>query len=145
MTYTAVINLIVAPVIDFERVKSSGTEMMKEAFCGKSGDTSDGLLCTLNNIGLGPAIDLHSFIQNPFVQDPLERRQRFDFGTLAVEGKTEEMKLSLNQDAKRIALVAYYKDIYGRTLESSREVKSDEVKGWQLGPLQTRLMGEEKK
>ena len=52
--------------------------------------------------------------------------------------------LSLNQDDKRTALVACYRGVYVHTLESSREVKSDEVKGWQLGPLQTRLIGEDK-
>jgi len=134
----------VRPVIDIQR-EPRDEDKLPEAVAGKSGDTSRGLVCVLRNIGLGPAIDMHSFVQNPFVQNPSDRRQRFEFGTLAAGEKSVlTMSLSLEQEDSRIALVVYYKDVYGRTFESSREVRPDEEKSWQVSPLQIRLIEESK-
>ena len=124
----------VRPVIDIRR-EPRDEDKLPEAYAGKSGDTSRGLMCVFRNIGLGPAIDIHSFVQNPFVQNSSDRRQRFEFGTLATGEKSVlTMSLSLEHDGRK-ALVAYYNDVYGRAFESSREVRPDEEKGWQLGPL----------
>ena len=132
----------VRPVIDIQR-EPRDEDKLPEAVAGKSGDTSRGLVCVLRNIGLGPAIDMHSFVQNPFVQNPSDRRQRFEFGTLAAGEKSVlTMSLSLEQEDSRIALVVYCKDVYGRTFESSREVRPDEEKSWQVSPLQIRLIEE---
>ena len=128
----------VRPVIDIYRDQTD-EDKLPEAFAGKSGDTSRGLACVLHNIGLGPAIDLYSFVQNPFSG----KRQHYDFGTIATGEKTPKMNLSVKQKDGRMALLAYYKDVYGRAFESSREVSSDKEKGWQLGPLKIRPVMED--
>jgi len=124
----------VRPVIDIQR-EPWDEDKIPEALDGKSGDTCRGFACVLHNIGLGPAIDMHSFVQNPFVQNHSDRRQRFEFGTLATREKTNKMNLSVKQGDGRMALLAYYKDVYERAFESSREVSFDKEKGLQLGPL----------
>jgi hypothetical protein len=123
----------VRPVIDIYR-DPADEDKMQEALEGTSGDASRGLSCVLKNIGLGPAIDVYSFVQNPFSGE----RQRHEFGTLAIGEITFRMKLSLIYEDKPLALVAYYRDVYGRAFVSIREVSADEKKGWQIGPLQTR-------
>jgi len=105
-----------------------------EANAALSEDTSHGLSCILHNIGVGPAIDVHSFIQHP------ERgRLPWNFVTLAAGGKTERKNFSLKHETNRMALVAYYKDIYDQVFESSREVSIDKVGNakWEIGPLKT--------
>lgn len=105
-----------------------------EANAALSEDTSHGLSCILHNIGVGPAIDVHSFIQHP------ERgRLPWNFVTLAAGGKTERKNFSLKHENNRMALVAYYKDIYDQVFESSREVSIDKVGNakWEIGPLKT--------
>jgi len=127
----------VRPVIDIQR---RGGDKIREGLAAKAEEYSYGLSCILHNIGLGPATDIYSFVQNPFSDE----RQRFEFGTLAAGGKAEEMRLSLDQEDNQKALVAYYKDVYGRTFESSREVRADrEHQSWELGPLRIRLIEED--
>ena len=128
----------VRPVIDIER-KPRDEDKMAEAIAASEGNTSRGLSCVLHNIGLGPAIDLYSFVQNPSSGE----RQRHDFGTLAKEGETYNMNLSVKQEDDRMALVSYYKDVYGRLFESSRGVVVDKNKGWIIGPLQIRPVTED--
>ena len=127
----------VRPVIDIYR-DPTDEDKLPEAFAATKGDASRGLACVLCNIGLGPAIDMYSFVQNPFIQNPSDGRQRFEFGTLATGEKTHKMNLSVKQEDGRMALLAYYKDVYERAFESSREVSADKEKGWQLGPLKIR-------
>lgn len=123
------------PVIDIQRL---GGDQLSEAFAAESENYAYGLSCILHNIGLGPAIDMYSFIQPP-KGDP----QRYDYGILAAKDKTNPMQLSLNHKDNRKALVAYYKDLYGRIFESNREVRADKKsKGWGLGPLKIRLVEE---
>jgi len=121
------------PVIDIYRDQAM-EDKMPEALEGTTGDASRGLSCVLKSIGLGPAIDVYSFIQNPFSGE----RQRHEFGTLAIGEMTFRMKLSLIHEGNPLALVAHYKDVYGRAFVSKREVSTDKKKGWQIGPLQTR-------
>jgi len=128
----------VRPVIDIER-KPRDEDKMAEAIAASEGNTSRGLSCVLHNIGLGPAIDLYSFVQNPFSGE----RQRHDFGTLAKEAETYNMNLSVKQEGDRMALVSYYKDVYGRLFESSRGVVVDKNKGWIIDPLRIRQVRED--
>ncbi len=132
----------VRPVVDIKRdtAKADLDRRTLEALAASSEEAANGLSCILHNIGLGPAIDLRSFIQTP---TPPHERRPWEFGTLASGGKTERMNLSLRDEDDRMALVVYYKDVHGRTFESSREVSIDKEKGWQLGPLQIRLLEEE--
>ena len=124
------------PVIDIQRdidVADVARQTL-EANAALSEDTSHGLSCILHNIGVGPAIDVHSFIQHP------ERgRLRWDFGTLAMGGKTERMIFSIKHENNRMALVAYYRDIYDQVFESSRDVSINKVGNpkWEIGPLKT--------
>lgn len=120
----------VRPVIDIQRDQWD-EDKISEAIAASDGDTSSGLSCALHNIGLGPALDVYSFVKNPFSGG----RQHHDFGTLATGEKTYKMNLSAKQADGRIALLAYYKDVYGRAFESSREVSVDKEKGWEIGPL----------
>ncbi len=126
----------VRPVIDIQRdidVADVARQTL-EANAALSKDTSHGLSCILHNIGVGPAIDVHSFIQHP------ERgRLPWNFVTLAAGGKTERKIFSLKHENNRMALVAYYKDIYDQVFESSREVSIDKLGNakWEIGPLKT--------
>ena len=121
------------PVIDFKRdtAEADIDRRTLEAYAAIHGETCHGLSCMLCNIGVGSAIDVRSFIQHP------ERgRLPFEFGTVESRGKTERWILSISHEGNRIALVASYEDIYGRTLESSREVSIDkENHNWKLGQL----------
>jgi len=121
------------PVIDFKRdaAKADIDRRTLEAYAASSEDVSHGLSCILCNVGVGSAIDVRSFIQHP------ERgRLPWEFGTIESRGKTKRRILSISHESNRIALVACYEDIYGRTLKSSREVSIDkENHDWKLGPL----------
>ncbi|MGB5926031.1 MAG: hypothetical protein WBH01_08110 [Dehalococcoidia bacterium] len=131
----------VRPAIDFKRdtAKIDIARLTLEANAASSEDTSHGLSCILCNVGLGPAIDVRSFIEHP------ERgRLPFEFGTIESRGKTERWILSISHEGNRIALVACYEDIYGRTLRSSREVSIDrENHDWKLGRLKVVPVQEE--
>jgi hypothetical protein len=122
----------VRPVIDIYR-EPTDEDKMSEAIAANNKDPSRGLSCVLYNIGLGPAIDLYSFIQTS------SGSQRYNFGTLAKGGKTFSTKLSMKQKERPsdLLLVAYYSDIYGRECVSSRTVFIDKEKGWVLGHLHT--------
>ncbi len=121
------------PVIDFKRdtAKADIDRRTLEAYAASSEDVSHGLSCILCNVGVGSAIDVRSFIQHP------ERgRLPWEFGTIESRGKTKRRILSISHESNRIALVACYEDIYGRTLKSSREVSIDkENHDWKLGRL----------
>lgn len=135
----------VRPVIDIRRNIESrdhaiGLERQTlEANAALLEDTSHGLLCILHNVGVGPAIDTFSFIEHPE-----KGRLRWDFGPIITNGKTEEMPLSLKHESTRMALVAYYKDVYGNWFESSREVRIEKTPNpnWVLGRLQIRPIKE---
>jgi len=124
---------MIRPVIDIKRdtARADINRRGIEAYAASSGETSHGLSGILCNIGPGPAIDVRSFIQHP------EReRLPWQFGTIESGGKTERMILSISHEDNRMALVAYYEDIYGRTFESSREVSAGKKgEGWEIGPL----------
>jgi len=129
------------PVIDFKRdtAKIDINRQTLEVNAALTKDVSHGLSCILCNVGVGSAIDVRSFIQHP------ERgRLPFAFGTIESRGKTERWILSISHESNRIALVAYYEDIYGRTLKSSREVSIDkENHDWKLGRLKVVPVQEE--
>ena len=121
------------PVIDFKRdtAKIDIKRQTLEVYAAIHEGTSQGLSCILCNVGVGSAIDVRSFIQHP------ERgRLPWEFRTIESGRKTERWILSISHEGNRIALVASYEDIYGRTLESSREVSIDkENQNWKLGRL----------
>ncbi len=125
----------VRPVIDIYKDPTDEDEM-SEAFAATKGDASQGLSCALCNVGLGPAIDLYSFVQTS------SGSRSYDCGTLAVGKKTPRMKLSMINEINKdhpsdLLLVALYRDVYDRDFISSREVSVDkERKGaWSIGPL----------
>ena len=117
------------PLIDIVEHPLTGKEMMKQGFDAKEGKFPKDLPCRLRNIGVGPAIELYSFIEGAG-----GKPRRWDFGALPVAvgeeemGYTRETQLLLEQRGDHRALVAYYKDVYGNPFESSREVSVDKDK-----------------
>ena len=136
----------IRPVIDIQHAED-GARRLGELAASKNEIVSGGLPCILHNIGLGPAIDVYSFTQLNS-----DKYHRYDFGILGIGGKSDPKTLSVDSEGNRNRLIAYYKDTYGRKIESSREVQDREegagVTGgtkWELGPLQIRVInkGEE--
>jgi len=122
------------PIIDIVEVSMEAKEIYKHAFEAKEGKFPENLPCKLRNIGVGPAIGVSSFIAVPSNGE----QQLLDFGTIAAGDKTAEMRLSPQQIGDRMVLVAYYKDVYGRDVESRREVTL-EKSGWKIHPLETEV------
>jgi hypothetical protein len=84
-------------------------------------------------------VDIYSYIQAH------QKRWRFDFGTLAAKERTKEEELSVSGEGDHRVLKVYYKDIYGRDFESSREVQIDKAtRNLELGPLKSILVEENK-
>jgi hypothetical protein len=129
----------VFPIVDIKEQKENGTEMIRKGLDIRDGKVPEGQLCRLRNIGLGPAINVCSFIRTPTG----ERRQ-WDFGTLAVNDEADKERLSIEQRNGRGVLVAYYKDVYERPFESSREFIIDQAEGsCEIGPLKIRKLTDE--
>ena len=120
------------PIIDIVELPMEAKEIYKQPFEAKEGKFPEQIRCALRNIGVGPAIGVSSFIIVP----SNDRCQLHDFGTIAVGEKTFEIRLSPQQIGDRMVLVAYYKDVYGRDVESRREVTL-EKSGWKIHPLET--------
>jgi len=124
------------PIIDIVEMPMEPTERLKKAFDAGDGKFPQELPCVLRNIGVGPAIGVSSFITVPSNGE----QQPWDFGTIAVRGKTSEFRLSPQQIGGRMFLVAYYKDVYGRDIESKREVTLDKERhSWKIHPLETQV------
>ena len=124
------------PIIDIVAVPMVPTETLKKAFDARDGKFPEELPCVLRNIGIGPAVGVSSFIIVPSNGG----QRPWDFGTIAVGEKTAEMGLSPQQTGGRMFLVAYYKDIYGRDVESRREVTLDKERhSWKTHPLETQV------
>ena len=129
----------VRPIVDIVIKEQSITaqESISQAYGAKPKD----LPCQLRNVGVGPAIRVHSFIED--IDDPDGNPRRWDFGILPVAMEyTQEMRLLLMQRDNQRTLVAYYEDIYGNTFESIREVNLDEVVR-SRGPTKIRKITEE--
>lgn len=124
------------PIIDIEEMPMEATETFKHAFEAKEGKFPENLPCKLHNIGVGPAIGVSSFIIVPSNGG----QQPWDFGTIARGDRTSEFRLSPQQIGDQMFLVVYYKDIYGRDVESRREVTLDEERhSWKIHPLETQV------
>lgn len=129
----------VLPIVDIQKQDESAKEKIRKGLDIESGKIPEGQLCTLRSIGLGPAINVCSFIRTPTG----ERRQ-WDFGTLAANDETDKERLSIEQRSGRGVLVAYYKDVYDQPFESSREVIVDkERRSYKIGSLKIRKLTEE--
>ena len=124
------------PIIDIVEMPMEPTEKLKKAFDAGDGKFPEELPCVLRNIGVGPAIGVSSFIIVPSNGG----QRSWDFGTIAVGEKTSEFRLSPQQTGDRMFLVAYYKDVYGRDVESRREVTLDKERhSWKIHPLETQV------
>jgi len=124
------------PIIDIVEMPIEPTEQVKKAFDAGDGKFPEELPCVLRNIGVGPAIGVSSFIIVPSNGG----QRSWDFGTIAVGEKTSEFRLSPQQIGDRMFLVAYYKDVYGRDVESRREVTLDKERhGWKIHPMETQV------
>ncbi len=110
------------PIIDIVVQPLNPLELAKQAYAATEEKLPVEMPCILRNIGVGPAVDLDSFIQNPGTK----KRLRFEFGTLAKGDSTPKMNLLLIQDGSNMILVAFYYDVYGNLLSSSRKVTINE-------------------
>ena len=133
------------PVIDIVEPVMEPREMATLAYNAREGIFPKDWPCRMRNIGVGPAIELYSFIEGA-----KGKPRRWDFGAIPVAigeeemGYTREMRLFLETRNNHRALVAYYKDVYGRTFESSREVTFNKEKtGYEIGPLKIRAVIED--
>jgi hypothetical protein len=130
---------IVFPIVDVQEREESATDKIRKGLDIQSGDIPKWQSCTLRNIGLGPAVNVCSFIRTP-----TDERRQWDFGTLAVNEEARTEQLSIEQKNGRGVLVAYYKDVYGRSFESSREIIINQaVCSYKTGPLKIRNLTEE--
>lgn len=125
----------IIPVIDIQVLERSVDELLEQAY-GAKGRLPKKMRCTYRNVGLGPATNISCLIGD-LEGDSL----REDFGTLAVGEKSEEIGLFLTQKDGRNALVVNYSDIYGRLLESSRDVSVETGSAsFEIGPLRVRKL-----
>jgi len=123
----------VRPVIDF-KLQELYPVTTKEGLTIEEREKADLAIfpgCKLHNIGIGSATDVYSFT----LTVGGERRQLY-LGSLVKGATTEEAILSTEQRGDCWFLVAYYRDAYGQSFESSREVHLDVETGKPLlGPL----------
>jgi hypothetical protein len=124
------------PIIDIVEMPMEPTEKVKKAFDAGDGKFPEELPCVLRNIGIGPAIGVSSFIIVPSNSG----QRPWDLGTIPAKEETAEIRLSLQQAGSRMVLAAYYKDVYGRDIESKREVTLDKERhSWKIHPLETQV------
>lgn len=107
------------PIIDIVNMQQMPIELARQAYAK---EPPKELTCKLCNVGVGPAIDVYSFVYHDSGE-----RQRHDFHTIAIGKEKGPERLSVAQKDNRWFLVAYYKDVYGRCFESSREVRGGVV------------------
>jgi|GEM_PF-5632067 len=126
----------VRPIIDIDTHEQDPNELMKEGFDAKEGIVPEELPCRLRNIGVGPAVDVYSFIK--YLDGEWGQ---YEFGTLPVGERTEKLRLLLQRRDDRSLLVACYRDVNGRLFESSREVTPDKENEYlNRGPLKIRKL-----
>jgi hypothetical protein len=125
----------VLPIIDIQP-QASAQRRMGEAMARIEELENQGFSCILHNIGLGPAVDLYSFIQ---VLRDVYNQERHNYGTLAIDGRTNPLSLSIKPENTQRYLVAHYKDVYGRNIESRRELIG-EIGNWRLGQLRFKVL-----
>jgi hypothetical protein len=130
--YTAVM-----PVVDIQEPREGEhpRAVAERAYQIRGGENLENLPCVLQNIGLGPAVDVCSCI---FFAG---QRRMWDIGTLGVSKETDRMPLSIEQKNGQSILVAYYRDVYGQSFESSREVIIDQAgSSYKIGSLKIRKL-----
>ena len=120
------------PIIDIVNIEQMPIELARQAYAE---EPPKELPCKLCNVGVGPATDVYSF-----VCPPSSERRRHNFDTIAIGKEKGPKRLSLAQKDDHWFLVAYYKDVYGRWFESSREVRVGAVNP---DPLQIHEITEE--
>jgi hypothetical protein len=120
------------PIIDIQEDKNQRSLLHRGA-SASLGHLPQYIQCRLINIGLGPAIDLCSFIYSS------NKRWKYSFGTLSNGAETDSENLFLEKEGDHTYLVAYYRDIYDRNFKSIRKVTLDEkLNNIEIGQLQTR-------
>jgi hypothetical protein len=124
----------VRPIIDIymegEPIRRIGEQLSSE-----SDLIASGLSCRLKNVGFGPAIDFYSFIFNPQNNEHYKK----DFGTLVMNESTPMIVFALQRDESGLAIVAHYKDVFGRSFQSKRHLLGNE-NDWRLGTLNVSLV-----
>jgi hypothetical protein len=74
---------------------------------------STGIICYLRNIGVGPAVDVYSYLQG--------NEDKYEFGYLGIGDATGNKRFGLKKVEDRLKVEVYYRDLHGRDYISSRE------------------------
>lgn len=131
----------VRPIVDIQWKPGLWAEYPKELAYSISQLVSEGCTCVLRNIGLGPAIDVYSFVPSSSGE-----RQVYDLGTLPIEREAQPSSLdslptqfpatlSPKREGERLVIEIHYRDVYGQEFQSNREIIGRQG-DWKLGPLQ---------
>ena len=122
----------VRPVIDIELVERS-TDLSKRAYSDREQVILNGLRGKLVNRGLGPAMDVQSYIVTE------SGKEKHNFGVIGKGKEYDPLQLALLSENNFAFVRVEYRDIYGRLLESKREFVQ-EKSIFPLGPLQTSII-----
>jgi hypothetical protein len=96
--------------------------------------------CILHNIGAGPAVDIYSY--SYMTNDNNEHiQEKCGIGTLKKDETTGMKNLSVITENSKHYLLIKYKDIFGRVIESRREINGERT-NWKLGELKTGALEE---
>jgi hypothetical protein len=129
------------PVIDIEVKPVSNLELAKQAYTeiGKL-KLPKNFSCKICNIGFGPAIDTYI---TTLLDDNKPARNKL--GVIKVNDELRNISLSFEERDENKLLIVYYRDIYGRSFESTREIiMSLQYKSYTFGILNTNRTKEDK-
>jgi len=136
----------IVDIMDLE-MQMKPMELSKLGYVVGQGNFPQALRCILRNVGVGPALNVYSRIE-----DAEGEPRQWNFGVIPIAigeeemGRTHEMRLFLEKRDDHRALIAYYEDVYGNIFESSREVSvSKEKNRLEIGPLKVRKLSKEER
>jgi len=126
----------VRPVIDI-RLCTSARDHIELGLATKASLQQKGFNCVFVNIGLGPALDVHSHIRDTTAEKRDEHD--YDFGVIVVGEQGKEWCQSVHEKNEVMYFDVQYRDVFGRLFESKREMVGEKG-NWTLGPLQTSII-----
>ena len=125
----------IRPVIDIE-LSQEPKDLMELGYSERESVLSRGLRSILINRGIWPAIDVFSLVRTPF-DDFKELLHAY--GVINRDGKSDVFYHSLKDNNGTLFFMVTYRDVYGRLLESKKELIGEKGK-WELGRLHTNLI-----
>jgi len=127
----------VRPVIDIQ-LGTSANDYIERGLAHKATTHPKGLNCILANIGLGPALDVHSHMIIG-IATPKPEELDYNFGVIAVGEPEKQLCQAVHEKEGVMYFDVQYRDVFGRLFESKRELV-EEKGNWTLGPLRTSVM-----